>query len=161
MTRRASQLWETIFTFKSYSHLEKRLFGSYYRGRKQPQNTVLYEIRKWSPSISTPYFTPFKQQSYKLTAYKDKKNEEQTWFVIQSLSLIWLSILYHGGLKSHNKNMVGRKILEAVRWRMFFFSWIQLKAFIKFKGQSRRIKDGQETVRLLPVLFSCKFSALW
>lgn len=68
----------------------------------------------------------------------------------------YLSILYSRELKSNNKNMVGRRILEAVRWRTVL-AGSDSKAFIKFKGQRRRIKDGQETVGLLPVLFSCKF----
>lgn len=59
-------------------------------------------------------------------------------------------------IKKQQEHDWGRT-LEVVRWRMFF-SWVRPKAFIKLKGQCRRIKDGQETEGLLSVLFSCKFS---
>lgn len=44
-----------------------------------------------------------------------------------------------------------------MRWRKFLFPGSS-RAFIKLKGQCRRIKDGQETKGLLSVPFNCKFS---
>ncbi len=52
--------------------------------------------------------------------------------------------------------MAGRKILEAVRWRMS-----GSKPFFKLEGQSRRIKDGRETGFVTIQLQILPLSALW
>lgn len=130
----------------------------------QKEKTTSKHCPLWNKKMITLYFHPAfyclcNVNGWKLTAQKHKNTEKE--FVIQAVKEGENDRTSRPSLwELKNKKQQERgwpRILGGGGDCFSSASNIQPKAFIKRKGQCRRIKDGQETEGVLSVLFNCKF----